>query len=91
VDKNDCALFQVHLEQTLEQLKKGEVKGKIRRSGASKTSERKKRVQFAVEPTEASLQNIIPIEVRVMLERLVTSGKTREMASSKAAFQQKYC
>nr|CAB3267739.1 WD repeat-containing protein 97-like [Phallusia mammillata] len=64
--------FRNHLEQTMEQLRRGDIKGKIRRSGQSKTSEGK-RVQFAVQPTEASLKNVTPIEVinyfcEIMLE-----------------------
>ncbi|CAK8684815.1 unnamed protein product [Clavelina lepadiformis] len=40
--------FKNHIDQTLEQLKRGDVRGKIRRPGLSKTAEGGKRVQFAI-------------------------------------------
>ena len=40
--------MQNHIDQTLEQLKRGDVRGKIRRPGLSKTAEGGKRVQFAI-------------------------------------------
>jgi len=54
---------QNHVEDTLERLKKGDVKAKVRRPGVSKTADGGKRVHFEVTYTEGMSKSNTPIEV----------------------------
>lgn len=68
----------MHLQQVLEELKKGDLKTTIRRptetprsvlkTGSSRGSTQRgaSRVHFTLQATEQSLQNITPIEVMVI-------------------------